>query len=115
MTTVRVAVLAQVRRALDEQARLRRAMRRMAVQAVLANRLMFPQYRATLLGVTVVAGLVDREFFQQLRTWRAVRVVAVGADDLALANRVMRELEAVGTLFRVTGEAFLRLGELHQD
>ena len=87
----------------------------MAGQAVLPNRLVLPKQRAALLRVTIVAGLIDGEFLQQLRPGRAVRIVAVGANHQALADRMMRELVAVGPLFRVTGEALLRLRELHQN
>ena len=52
---------------LYHQARFVGAVRRVAVQAVVAHRLMFPQQRPALVGVAVVAGLVDGEFLQQLR------------------------------------------------
>ena len=112
---IRVAVLAQEGRSLDQQIRLVRAVRRMAVQAAFADRKVLPQQRAALLRVAVVASLVDRNFLQQLRSRRAVRVVAVGANHLRLANRMVRELVAVGTLLGVAGEALLGLGGLDQD
>ena len=89
MAAIGVALLAQVRRALDQQPSLGGTMRRMAVEAVLTHRLVFPQQRAALFRMAVVADLVDPEFLQQLRTRRTMRVVAVAAHHLALADRVM--------------------------
>ena len=88
----------------------------MAVQAVVAHRLMFPQHRPALVGMAVVARFVDGEFLQQLiPDRRTVRIVAVAAYDFALPHRMMRILERVGTLAGVAGKALLGLGEFHQD
>ena len=91
------------------------AVRRVAVQAVLANRLVFPQHRTALIGMAGVAGLVDREFFEQLGTSRTMRVMAIRANHFALTHRVMRVLERFCALLRVAGKALgrLRLANQH--
>ena len=64
-----------------------RAVRVMTVQAVLANRRMFEQERPALLGMALVASLIDRCGPEQRLIRGAVRLMAVGADHLAFAQR----------------------------
>src|SRR5271165_883441 len=91
---------------LNHQARLVRAMRVVTDAAVLAHRLVFPQERSTLVGVAVVAGLVDGEFLDLMGpSRRAVGVMAIGACNLAFAYRVVRILERFGLLLGVAAEA----------
>ena len=77
----------------------------MAVAAILDNRLVFEAHRTAFLGVAQEARFVDRVLDQEPGARRAVRVVAIRADDLANLDRVGRCLEAVGTLLFVAREA----------
>jgi hypothetical protein len=49
----------------------------MAKRAVLPHGLMFPEKRAALILVTLVAGIVDCIFRQQNRSGSAMRIVAI--------------------------------------
>src|ERR1700686_4002653 len=64
-----------------------RAVRVMTVQAVLANRCMFEQEGSALLGMALVASVIDRCGPQQSLVRGAVRLMAVGADHLAFTQR----------------------------
>ena len=66
-----------------------RAVRVVAVQAVFADRRMLEQERSALLGMAFVASVVDVSVFKSASV-AAMRVVAIGADDLAFARRMMR-------------------------
>ena len=90
MQDVGVALLTQEGNGRQQQRVLIRAMRRMAIQAVLANRGVFEQKRAALLGVALVARLVDRVRFQEGAGKRSERIVAVIAAHLALGERHVR-------------------------
>ena len=65
MQEVRMALLAEEGNRRDQQSVLIRAMRRMAVQAVLAHRRMLEQEGSTLLRMTLIARLVDGVRLQQ--------------------------------------------------
>ena len=110
----RMAVKAQERHLFLQQPRIRGAMRIMAVGAVFANRLVLPQIRAALVGVAAIAEVGDAHIPQHIGTGRTMGVVAIRADHLALANRVMRVLQGQRTLFGMAGEAHLRLRRLNQ-
>lgn len=84
----------------------------MAVGAVFGDRLMLPQERAALFSMAGEAGLVDGILLEQLGTGRAMRVVAVGTDHLALQDWVMRYFFAVCALILVAREADFGLGLL---
>src|SRR4029453_16743596 len=99
-----VALLAEERHRRALQLEVIRAVRRVAVQAALAHRRMLPKERPALLGVAGVALLVDRRGGDQLGRRRPVRIVAVGAADLALANRVMGGFPGLGAPVFVAGE-----------
>ena len=98
-----VALLAQERLPDLQHAGLVGAVRVMAIGAVFRYRLMFPQERTALVGVALIAGLIDRMFLQVGGRRRAMRVMAVGADHLALPDRVVRDLVAVRSLILVAG------------
>ena len=53
-----------------------RAVRIMAIQTVVTHWLVLPQQWAALLGMALVASLVDRSLFQQFVCRTAVRIVA---------------------------------------
>ena len=61
---IRVTLLAEERDRRDQQRALIRAMRSMAIEAVLAHRRMLEQKGPALFRVTLVAGFVDRIGFQ---------------------------------------------------
>ena len=109
-----VAVAAQRRRLLREQALVRRAVRRVARGAVLHHRGMLVDPRAALVGVAGDAQVVDGFVAQARLLQRAVRVVAVLAADLAFDDRVVRGLDdlaadvAVAPDARLVGELALR-------
>src|SRR5262249_48684137 len=104
-----VAVLADVGRLLLEQARVVRAVRVMAGKAVLLDRRMVPHERAALLGVAAGAELRDRFGVDHRFREGAVRVVAIGARELALDDRVVRRLEQLRADLLVAGRAGLVL------
>ena len=82
-----VALLAQPRTRDLQRELVDRAMGLMAVQAVHTNRLVLEQERSALLGMTLVAIVIDGRFAQQARIRGAVRLMAIGAGDLALTQR----------------------------
>ena len=86
----------------------------MAIGAILADGLMFPKQRAALISMARIAKIRNAHVAQHIRTRRAVRVVAIRADHLALANRVVRVLQGQRALFGMAAEANLRLRRLNQ-
>ena len=82
----------------------------MAVRAIFRDRIVFPQEGSAPLRVARVARLIDAVFDHQLRTVRAVRVVAVGTGHLSGKDRVGRDLMNLGTLSLMTREAHFGLG-----
>src|SRR4249919_1404750 len=109
VASLRVALLAEQWGPLDEQRRVDGAMRRVAIGAILGDRRVLPQDRTALLGVTAVAGLVQRGLDQQFRCHRAMNFVAGAALHLREAHRMHRGLVELGALHLVTGVAHLRL------
>src|SRR5262245_16755301 len=110
-----VALLAQVGQAHAQQARVGAAMRVVADRAVLLHRRVVAHERPALLHVAGVTGVADRVAHHHRWPDRAVRVVAVGAGDLALTDRVARGPVDVGALILVAGEAHGHLGDLVAD
>src|SRR5450756_1504869 len=72
-----VTLLAEPRRARLQQRRVGRAVRRVAVGAIVGDGGVLPEEGAALLRVAGVAGLVDRVLDEHLRRRRTVRVVTV--------------------------------------
>ena len=105
-----MAALAKSRFPGVQQLRLTRAVWIMAVGAVLHCRGMFPQERTPMLCMTVVAGLVDRGLNQHGWIRRSMRVMAVGASDLAFSERHVGRAIYLGTAHLVTAETDLGLG-----
>ena len=85
-----VAALAQERRSSIEHFLIVRAVRIVAVHAVLADRRMLPQERAALVGMAGVAGVVGRIGLEHLGRGAAMRVVAGIAGHFAFQNRHVR-------------------------
>jgi hypothetical protein len=102
MISLAMALLAEERHAHFQHARLIGAMGIMAVRTVFTHGLMLPQERAALLRVALVADLVDRVFGQLMRAGGAMRIVAVGTDDLAIPDGMVRALVDSGPLVLVT-------------
>src|ERR1019366_8718913 len=82
-----VAFVAQPRTRHFQQIFVVRAVRLVAVQAVLTHRRVFPQHRTALFSMTLVAILVHRSLADQLVRNAAMWVMAIRASQLALANR----------------------------
>ena len=104
MRTV-VAFLAQERSTRLQQRRNVGTVRRMAVGAILGCGLVFPQEGSAFFRMAGEASFNHRGLLQHLGTGRTVRIVAVGADDLARINRVSGYLVGVSALILVAGEA----------
>jgi len=83
-----VTTLAQHRNAHLQQRRKVGSVRRVAGRASVHNWLMLPQKRTALLCVARVTRLVDRLFYQKLRTVRAVRVVAARTRNFSFKDRM---------------------------
>ena len=80
-------------------------------EAVLADRRVLVQERPALLGVALVAELVDRVAPGSSSAFDAVvRVVAARAAHLAFAHRVVRRAQRLGALRLVAREAGVRIG-----
>src|SRR6185312_183552 len=108
----RVALVAEERRTRLQHVLGGRAVRVVAVRAVLAHRLVVVHERAALLHVARVAGVVDGVALHERGPGRAVRVVAVGARHLPFGDRMVRGLVDLGALLLVAVEAHLGLRAL---
>ena len=115
VTRVVVALLAQERGPRREQLVVHGTVRVVTLGTIVLHGFVFEQERAALLGVTLVAGLVGRGLDQHVVALGAVRIVAIGAGDLALADRVTRELVHVRLLVLVTIHADPGLRQAIQD
>src|SRR5215475_4498540 len=109
-----VTLLAEARPRDLQQEVIDRAVRIVAVQAIVAHRGMLPQERAALLRVTLVAIVVDGGLIQKSLAVGAMRIVAAGARHLAFANRHVRRAPNFRALVLVTLETGVRLGQLGQ-
>src|ERR1017187_9598023 len=68
-----------------------RAMRGVAIGAIIDNRSVLPEEGSALFRMTRVAGLVDRDLLEQRGAVRTVRIMTVGTRHLAGRDRVGRE------------------------
>lgn len=109
MTGLRMALLTEPWRALDEQRRLDRPVCLVAERATLDDRRMLPQKRAALVRMAAVAGVVDREVPQFELTGAAVWSMAIRAAHFPLPNRVRVGKLARMPLGGMAGEADFRL------
>src|SRR6187551_1111802 len=106
-----VAILAQVRRMLVQDLVVRGAMRVVAARAVLLDRWVGEHERSALVGVAAQALVVDRCIAQHHGADGAMRIVAIGALDLAFDDRVVRRLQGLRTdvlVARATNFRFVR-------
>ncbi len=90
MQEIGVALLAEERNRRDQQRALIRAVRRVAIEAVLTNGRMLEQERSTLFRMALIARLVHRIGFEQRAGQCAVRIMAVVAAHLPFRQRHMR-------------------------
>lgn len=88
------------------------AVRRMAVSAVVHDGRVLPQEGAAFFGVAGIAGLVYRFLHQQFGSRGSVRIVAVGAGDLAFDDGMARETMNLGAHVLVTAETDFGLSQL---
>jgi hypothetical protein len=80
-----------------------------AVGTVILNRLMFPEKRATLLSVALIAGFVDGGLLKHTAALATMRVVTIGTADNTLTDGVAGKLHHVSFLGLVTAQANLAL------
>ena len=109
-----VALLAESRNPLPQQSRVGGAVRVMAVGAAFDDRRMLPEIRSPLLGMARVTVLVDRIFAQHRRRDAAMRVVAVAARHLVLAEWHVRAAHELRPSRQMALRADLDLGRLRQ-
>jgi len=108
----RVTVMAEEWRTHLEHALVDGAMRIVANRAIFGHRVMLVNERPALFHVTLVASLDDAVALHQLRADRAVRIVAIGARDFTLGDRVTRRPVEFGALLLVADETHFGLREL---
>jgi energy-converting hydrogenase Eha subunit C len=104
-----MAGLAQKRRAQFQQCRLRRTVRIVTIGAILGHRLVLPQERTAILGMTAGTGLRGGVLDQLCRSAGAVRGMAGRACHFPFQQRMMRGLREIGMLGLVAGGAYLDL------
>jgi len=110
-----MTLLAEEGRTLLKQIVIHRAVRVVADRAILGDRLMVAHERSAFLHVARVAGFDDAIARQHLFAGGAVRIVAVGADDLAFLDRMVGRAVDLRALLLVAREAHFRLGLLVAD
>ena len=117
-----VALLAQQMNARRQKLGIARTMRRVTIQAILADRRMFPEKRPPFFGMAGVTHIIDGKIHEHLAPLAAMRIVAGSAANLHVAKlgakQVGGALEkifsplnvATETSFfdRETGQHFLR-------
>lgn len=104
-----VTLLAEEGRTLLQQIVINRAVRVVADRAILGDRLMVAHKRSALLHVARVAGFDNAIARQHLFAGTAVRIVAVGANDLAFLDRMVRRAVDLSALLFVARETHFRL------
>src|SRR5207245_3053517 len=87
----------------------------MTVGAILHSRRMLPEERAAPFRMAQVTGLVNARLFELGRIRGSVRVVAVGAGQLAFFKRHMGRAHELGSSLQVTLAANLGLGPLVEE
>ena len=104
-----MALLAQQMNASRQKLGIARAMRRVTVQAILADRRMVPEKRTPFFGMAGVTHIIDGMIREHLPRLPAMRSVAGSAADLHVAKlgakQVGGALEKVGPPIAVAGEA----------
>jgi len=85
-----------------EQPVVYRAVRLMAIGAIFYDRGMLPEKRPAPLSVARVTGFINACLYELRRIGRAVRIVAVGANHFAFAQRHVRRPHELGFALQVT-------------
>ena len=80
-------------------------MRIMAECAIFLDRWMFPEERASFLGMAVIAGFIDRVFNQKEVVRRTVRIMAIAADHFGFPDRVSGTQVALRFFLDMTAKA----------
>lgn len=113
-----MALLAQQLNASRKKLGIARTMRRVTVQAILADRRMVPEKRTPFFGMAGVTQIIDGMIQEHLPPLPAMRIVAGSAADLHVvklgAKQVGGALIKVRTPVAVAGEASLLLGSARQ-
>src|SRR5210317_923183 len=78
-----------------------RSMRPMAQTAVFRYRIVLPEKRTALLGVTLVAVLIKCQLVQFVRPRRTVGIMTIAADYLGFLNGVPGSTVGLGTDYRM--------------
>jgi len=118
VVTVHMALLAQEWDRCDQQRRLVRAVRGVAIQAILAHGRVLEQEGSALLRMALIAGFVDRVGLEQGTGQRAMRVVAIIAAHLSFRQGHVRaavELQADVLVALRAGVADRHLGHAALD
>jgi hypothetical protein len=108
----RVTLLAQPGGADLQQLGAHRAVRVMAIEAVLHDRRVLPKEGAAALRVALVAGLIDGGCDEKFWVGSSVRVVAVRAGDHSLSKRHVGGALEFGPAHRMTPETDLHFRAL---
>lgn len=114
-----MALLAQQMSASNQQLRIARTMRRVTVQAILADWRMIPEKRTPFFGMARVTHVVDGRLEEHLVALPAMRIVAGSTADLHLplfgTKQVGGAFEEVRPPVVVAGEAglFFSLADKH--
>ena len=110
-----MAALAQHRTAHRKHARVIRAVRVVAVAAILGDRCMFPEIRAALFGMAVEAGVVQRLLGKLPLARITVSAVTAAAVHFTLAYRMRIGLQRLRALLLMALKANFGLRRGHQD
>jgi len=101
----RVALIAEPRPRHFQHVLVDRAVRVVAVQAILAHRRVLEQERPALFGMTLVASVIDRIGAQHRLGEAAMRIMAIRAGDLAFSDRHVCRPQNLSTLILMALEA----------
>lgn len=107
-----MAALAEIRSFSGQEFGVVAAMGCMAGHAVFFHRRMFPHVGAAFVRVTFEAELVYAVRLDHLGAEAAVRIMAIGAGNLALLDGMVRLAIGLRTDILVAGKAEFRLGHL---
>ena len=105
-----VTLVAKPRHTHFKQAVIDAAMRFVAIGAIVRNRRMLKKKWPPPLRMAGITVLVDAVLFELCGIGRSVRVVAVGADDLALSHGHMRRAHELGLALQVALTAHFYFG-----
>lgn len=103
-----VALLTQQMNALGQKLGIARTMRRVTVQAILADRRVFPEKWTPFFGMAGVTHIIDGQIYEHLARLPAMRIVAGSTADLHVAKfgaeQMGGALEKIFSLLKVASE-----------